>query len=154
MTHMKKLLLPAAALLMLSGCNRNNIQQQQQKIDSLQQVIQIFKASQDSLQQAMTGGSTAHNTAESWSYSRFEQYGIPDPEAFIDSTLRSRPQLIPVKGVLGGTMQFYKIQLINDIWVYAEYEDGHISGSTIFQYTFNTDGSLQFKPVLQYAPYK
>lgn len=150
---MKKFLLPAAALLIISGCNRNGIQQQQQKIDSLQQVIHLFKASQDSLQQALTGGAM-HNTAESWSYSRFEQYGIPDPEAYMDSSLRSRPQLIPIKGVLGGTMRFYKIQLINDRWVYAEYEDGHISGSAIFQYSFNQDGSLQFKPVLQYAPYK
>ena len=151
---MKKFLLPAAAaLLILSGCNRNGMQQQQQKIDSLQQVIHMFKSSQDSLQEALTGGA-AHNTAESWSYSRFEQYGIPDPEAYIDSSLRSQPQQIPLKAVLGGTMQFYKIQLINDRWVYAEYEDGHISGSAIFQYSFNQDGSPQFKPVLQYAPYK
>ncbi len=151
---MKKLIIPLLALMLSAGCDRSGRQQRQQ-IDSLQRVIYTFKASQDSLQEALSGnGNGSSHIAESWSYPRFQRYGIPDPEAYVDSVLRSRPQLIPLKAALGGTMQFYKIQLINDRWIYAEYEDGHVSGSAIFQYRFNDDGSMQFKPVLQYAPFK
>lgn len=50
-----------------------------------------------------------------------------------------RTDLIPYEGVLGGTMGFVEIFLLNDRWVYTVFEDGHIMGSSLLKYTENED---------------
>ncbi|NJM80605.1 MAG: hypothetical protein HC854_15115 [Flavobacterium sp.] len=44
-----------------------------------------------------------------------------------------RVDLIPLKAVLGGALSFDDIQIINN-WIIASYSDGHVSGSSIYEY--------------------
>ncbi len=71
--------------------------------------------------------------------------GIDDPVAFIDSSLRNSTELLPLEGVLGGTMRFVKIQLIGSNWVLADYNDGHIQGRSIYRFELDENGNAQFE---------
>ena len=71
---------------------------------------------------------------------------VPPPEIVVDELL-TRPELIPYEGTLGGTMGFYSeenIQVLNDQWVFARFEDGHVQGSMLLEYTFGVDGELRW----------
>ncbi len=57
----------------------------------------------------------------------------------IINDLISRTDLIPYEGVLGGTMGFVEIYVLNNQWVYTVFEDGHIMGSSLLKYTENED---------------
>lgn len=71
--------------------------------------------------------------------------GIKNPTEFIENALRGKPELIPLKGVLGGTMSFGKIQLLSDKWLIADFNDGHIEGKGIYEYKLNKYGKLEFE---------
>ena len=71
--------------------------------------------------------------------------GISNPSEFIESSLQKQPELIPIKGVLGGTMRFVKVQPLSSQWVIAYYEDGHIEGQAIYKYHLNKNGELEFE---------
>ena len=47
-------------------------------------------------------------------------------------------------------MGFYdttSIFVLNDRWVYAEFEDGHVGGSGIFEFHVEPGGKIQWKVV-------
>lgn len=77
--------------------------------------------------------------------SRLSRLGITNPEKFVENALRKRVDLIPSEAVLGGTMNFGKIQLLGNKWVIADYNDGHIQGRTIFEYLVNDKKAVEFK---------
>lgn len=74
--------------------------------------------------------------------------GIENPEKYIEESLRTKPQLIPIKPVLGGKMRFVRIQVLGSHWVIAEYEDGHIVGRSIYKYQIKPNGEIQFAELL------
>ncbi|MBF4691929.1 hypothetical protein [Fusibacter ferrireducens] len=76
--------------------------------------------------------------------SLIEKEGITEPRA-ITTDLMNHFELIPYDGVLGGTMMFTQVYLLNDQWVFARFEDGHIMGSAIYQYEISSDQSIQWK---------
>lgn len=62
--------------------------------------------------------------------------------------LIKHPELIPHNGVLGGKMGFYResdIKVLNDKWVFAEFEDGHIGGAMLLEYKVSKDGAITWK---------
>lgn len=64
--------------------------------------------------------------------------------------LARHPGLIPFGGVLGGRMGFYdttRIVVLNDEWVFADFEDGHIGGHGIFQFDVRPGGRIVWKRV-------
>jgi hypothetical protein len=77
----------------------------------------------------------------------FNAQGLEDPPNEIDQSLRERPEFIPYKGVLGGTMHFQHIFILNDKWVYATFEDGHIGGSAVFEYAVGPRQAISWKLV-------
>lgn len=80
-----------------------------------------------------------------------ENRGIENPEEFIKSDLMSKKDIIGKKGVKGGTMGFYdsrNIYILNREWVYAVYEDGHIRGSVLLEYSIK-DKQIQWKKIAQ-----
>lgn len=81
---------------------------------------------------------------------QLEQAGLDDPEQALVEDLRERPELIPEAPVLGGTHYFVpeEMLVLNDHWVYAVFEDGHIRGAAIFAFEVDADGQLQWAPVL------
>ncbi|PKM96455.1 MAG: hypothetical protein CVU84_01720 [Firmicutes bacterium HGW-Firmicutes-1] len=54
-------------------------------------------------------------------------------------------ELIPYDGTLGGTMNFFNIYILNDKWVYARFEDGHIQGYGIYEFTIDEDQKISWK---------
>lgn len=72
---------------------------------------------------------------------------IENPEEYIRNELSSRPDLIPLRPVLGGTMQFRQIEILTEEWLLAIYEDGHIQGKAIMKYDLQPDGAMEFSIV-------
>lgn len=138
---MKHLTLFICTTLFFFSCrNNSNIEQLKAQIDSLQ-------AATDSLEKELSANKLVSDT---WYNEKdlqqiFSQNGITNPVAHIENSLREQPEIIPLEAILGGTMQFGKIQVLNNEWVIAEYEDGHIMGKAIFIYTINDDGQVDFE---------
>ena len=66
--------------------------------------------------------------------------------------LKMHPELIPFKGVLGGTMGFYgdnDIHILTNRWVFAYFQDGHISGHLLLRYNINS-GSISWEVIDSY----
>jgi hypothetical protein len=74
--------------------------------------------------------------------------GLTDPVRQVVASLRAHPEVIPQPGVLGGRMWF---PTDSDIWVlnarivFARFEDGHIAGSGVFEFTVNADTSIAWR---------
>lgn len=76
--------------------------------------------------------------------------GLDDPVQDIRSDLMAHPELIPCRGVLGGTMRFLtpeSIVLLVPPWVFASFEDGHVQGSMLLRYDVARDGAITWKAV-------
>lgn len=79
--------------------------------------------------------------------------GLKDPATEIVADLREHPELIPYKGVLGGTMGFYyesEIHILSSKWVLASFDDGHIAGIMLLKYEVSDDGKISWKVIDSY----
>jgi len=64
--------------------------------------------------------------------------GLDNPHRQLRESLMAHRELIPFPGVHGGTMGFYDdkdIILLSSPYVFATFEDGHIGGSMLLEYT-------------------
>lgn len=78
---------------------------------------------------------------------------IDDLISHLKTDLKERKDLIPYKGVLGGTMGFYddkSIHILNYKWVYAHFEDGHIGGEMLLEYDISEDGKINWKVIASF----
>lgn len=75
-----------------------------------------------------------------------KRQGIEDYNIIIDD-LYTRPELIPFDGILGGTMSFKKIYVLNDEWVYAMFDDGHINGYALYEYSIDDNLNISWKVI-------
>ena len=84
-----------------------------------------------------------------WDIKRFKEKGLTDPVKDIIADLKKHRELIPYKGVLGGTMEFYdrEIWILNNKWVFAYFEDGHIGGYLLLEYNISNDGKIEWKRI-------
>lgn len=118
-------------------------------VDSLSTELENQQKLNDSLRQALE---TEHYAND---YSLFfgkDYEDIEDPEAHVTEALQKKPDLIPLKAVLGGNMEFRKIDVISEDWVLAIYDDGHVQGKSIFAYELQKDGSVKFTEVASKLP--
>ena len=77
--------------------------------------------------------------------------GLTDPLRQVVASLRAHPEVIPQPGVLGGRMWFPSdsdIWVLNARTVFARFEDGHITGSGVFEFTVNPDSSITWRELL------
>ncbi|MFP4366914.1 MAG: hypothetical protein ACLFQA_07450 [Bacteroidales bacterium] len=77
-----------------------------------------------------------------------QKRGLNDPVKEIRDDLVGNPDLISRSSVLGGRMDFYfrdGIHILNDRWVFAYFEDGHIDGALLLKYTIKENGSLAWE---------
>ncbi len=119
-----------------------NIQSEQEALKSQLQAsketVNALKEDNDMLQKQLD----AAQILDEFDLSQLEDMGISSPSE-IEQDLINHPEVIPQEGVLGGTMFFTKVVLVNDHWAYAEYEDGHVMGEGLFSYTVDSsDGSI------------
>lgn len=81
--------------------------------------------------------------------------GLSDPVRDIRQDLVKSSAIINMEAVHGGNMGFYfhdGIHILNEKWVFAYFEDGHIAGAMLLKYEINEDGSLRWE-VLDETPY-
>jgi len=95
------------------------------------------------------------NTIElhSWDIEQMKRKGLKDPAKDIISDLRQHRELIPYKGSVGGTMNFYsesQIWILTKKWVLAYFEDGHNGGYLLLEYEVTKDGKIKWKTVASY----
>ncbi len=69
--------------------------------------------------------------------------------ATVLADLARHPELIPYPSVEGGTMRFWPGQsrVLPPKWVYAYFEDGHMAGHALLEYTRRPDGTLAWKRI-------
>lgn len=83
---------------------------------------------------------------------RLRERGLQNPVEDLITDLGRHPELIPYPGVLGGRMSFYgnidRIRVLSDSWVYAPFEDGHVTGEAIFGYRIVPDGTISWRVVV------
>ncbi|PZD77008.1 hypothetical protein [Mesonia sp. K7] len=79
----------------------------------------------------------------------FKKMGIENPREYIKNELRKKTELIPLKAVVGGTMRFGNIQLLSNKWLIADYNDGHIEGRAIYEYSIAKNKTVSFKIIDQ-----
>ena len=81
---------------------------------------------------------------------RLQKLGLKDPIEDLINDLQHHPELIPYPGVAGGRMGFYStddIRVLNDEWVYAPFDDGHITGDAVFGYSVTQGGRISWHVV-------
>jgi hypothetical protein len=114
------------------------------KNDSLEKEIVLLKSVNDSLSKLGQSGENLWFDKD-FNGAHLTRKGIKNPEEFVENALRKRTDLIPYDAVLGGTMNFGKIQLLGNKWVIADYNDGHIQGRSIYEYRIDDKKALTFK---------
>jgi len=75
----------------------------------------------------------------------FNDKGINDPKEYLLDALDKNRELIPMEGILGGTMHFGKLEILSSEWLIVDYDDGHIIGKAIFEYHFGEKDEVTFK---------
>ncbi|MBZ4033331.1 hypothetical protein K6T82_01030 [Flavobacterium sp. 17A] len=148
---MKKLILMIICFLVLS-CKKQDLDQDKsfpnkenealkKKNDSLKRKLEIAEEAIVILQHRNIWYDAENDNPN------FKNKGIKDPEEFIITELKKRPELIPMKATLGGEMSFGAVQLLGSKYLIAFYEDGHIEGKSIYSYKLNDSGKVEFKLV-------
>lgn len=69
-----------------------------------------------------------------------QKKGLENPVEELRNDLMKADVKIKRKGVLGGTMGFYMpeaIHILNEQWVMAYFEDGHVAGALFLKYDIN-----------------
>jgi cell division protein FtsL len=86
----------------------------------------------------------------SWEIEELKKKGLKDPVADLVADLQDQPELIPHEGVLGGTMAFgfpEKIHVLTEHYVLAYFEDGHIGGWMVLEYSVARGGRISWRVV-------
>lgn len=91
------------------------------------------------------------NESNDWIFDSEIRYltdnGLSNPVFQLKDDLVNRDDLIPVEGIMGGTMRIYstdQIRILPGRYVFAVFEDGHKQGNIILQYEVK-DGQISWK---------
>ncbi len=77
--------------------------------------------------------------------------GFKTPLALLEE-LATHDELLPVEGVLGGSMKWwpeYSV-VLNEKYVFGYFEDGHILGYALLKYSFDKDDNLKWQVIDTY----
>lgn len=87
-------------------------------------------------------------TLDELSLGRLKEKGYEDYSLILDD-LMNQNQLIPFPGVLGGSMAWRpeNSYLLNDQWIYASFDDGHIDGHGLLKFKIREDKSIRWELV-------
>ncbi|WP_380754319.1 hypothetical protein [Salinimicrobium flavum] len=147
----KLLLLSLFTLLIVSSCKdeERELENSDASLDSLSQELERYKHQADSLQLLIENGDEA---AEYPVYFGRAFDSIDNPKAFVENSLREKPDLIPLEPVVGGTMAFRQVNVLTENWVLGIYDDGHIEGKSIYSYELQPNGELKFTHITSRHP--
>ena len=88
-----------------------------------------------------------------WEIEELQKKGLGNPLYDLAADLQRHPELIPHKGVLGGTMAFgfpEKIHVLTDKYALAYFEDGHIAGWMLLEYGVSKGGKIYWRVIDSY----
>ena len=77
-----------------------------------------------------------------------QKKGLANPVDDIRDDLAADPDLIRTSPVLGGRMGFYfrdGIHILNERWVFAYFEDGHVAGALLLRYELGPGGQITWE---------
>ncbi len=134
----------AIFLLFFNCTNTVENDENDNEIDSLRVRTEQLETENDSLKRALRLMKSEKIRKFPASFNEIEK-----PEELIFNALEKRPDLIPKDAVLGGQMRFINYEILNDKFIWAEYEDGHINGKAIYEYHLNENGEMKFKLLTQ-----
>jgi hypothetical protein len=77
-------------------------------------------------------------------FSKLKNQGINTPKVYIIDNLMRQNNLIPMKAVLGGNMQFSRVSLLGQSWAIADFNDGHVGGEMLLNYSIK-DTSIEWR---------
>ena len=139
---------------------RSELEETAGNLEDVRAERDILSTEVDELEQALTEAEKAAEAAEALPSERAGEAAGSRPagmsraeaenrvtDALMDGGATLIRELTGLEGVLGGTMGFYtedNITVLNDRWVHAWFEDGHIGGEMLLLYTFDDDGDLSF----------
>ena len=133
--------------------NKNEILQLEIKnkalTEKLEQRLESLK------EKTKQGTSKSANVIElhSWDIEEMKRRGLKEPVKDIISDLMRHKELIPYKGSVGGTMNFYsedQIRILTNKWVLAYFEDGHNGWYLLLEYEVTSDGKIKWKALASY----
>lgn len=144
--HLLKIAFSSLLVLSLLSCNDNDVKfkETNRRLDSLSNVLTQQRKMNDSLRALMARGELASSYPVFFG-KKFDS--IENPREFVKKALIEQPEKIPMKAEVGGTMAFREVQVISEDWVLATYDDGHVQGRSIYEYTLQPDGKMKFEVV-------
>ena len=71
--------------------------------------------------------------------------GLADPGRQLRDSLSAHLELFPYAPVLGGTMFYDDIDVLQQPFVFARFEDGHVDGSMLLEYEIGSAGQVRWK---------
>jgi hypothetical protein len=78
------------------------------------------------------------------------QKGFENPHETLLNDLQSKREMITYDGVLGGQMQFRNVYLLTGKWLMAEFDDGHIQGYALLEFTVDSPENIEWKVIDAY----
>ena len=83
---------------------------------------------------------------------RLQQKGLPHPETDLKEHLTSNQKaIIPIKGSLGGNQTLRDIQILNERYALAYFEDGHRGGYMVLRYDVQSPERITWQVLDAYA---
>ena len=82
--------------------------------------------------------------------SSLAKHGYNEPKLLLE-TLTENNDIIPVEGVLGGTMRWWPqaSMILTEKYAFGNFEDGHILGYALLEYTFDDADNVKWR-ILNY----
>ena len=59
--------------------------------------------------------------------------------AVITTSLYDHPEIIGISAVLGGTMYFNRVYVLDEQYAYATFDDGHLDGGGLYKYVYENE---------------
>jgi hypothetical protein len=145
--------LPAILVIavLVTGCGRTQVNRDRAQAPASGDSGVVRAPAVDSTEVLLPG--RGQHLIQDWQVDDLRRQGVADPVPTLVADLQRHPKLIPYEGVLGGTMGFYdstQIHVLNDRWVYAYFEDGHVSGYGLFEYSIGDSGQIEWKRVKEF----
>jgi hypothetical protein len=124
-----------------------------ERVDTLEALSDVGMLQADSLRARIT--TLVDFPIQELDICLLRERGLKDPVQDVIADLLRHPEIIPYPGVLGGRMDFYdrdRIRVLNDSWVYAGFDDGHIVGDAIFGYRVGPGGKISWRVIASRLP--
>ncbi|MCH8495515.1 MAG: hypothetical protein LAT57_07785, partial [Balneolales bacterium] len=112
------------------------------QIDSVltdaERILDATRTQSDASTQTANGQSDNDIMLARWEIRELQAAGLHDPIQELKDDLMSKPEIIIIDGVLGGSMRIFSpddITILPGQWAFASFEDGHITGAMLLSFT-------------------